>query len=155
MGLSLHTHPQTGTLLAFSSSLAMYMALRVIIGFASMTVAVVSFVLVVELVSGKWRTVIGILNILPVAVTYVLTAGISYFVRDWRTLQLVISLPWFAILCIWWVAFAQTCPCGQIKLNFHFSTPTPTGTASPNRHGGFWPEVAWRSCMPLLRGRLV
>uniref|UniRef100_A0A1I8N8U5 Major facilitator superfamily (MFS) profile domain-containing protein n=1 Tax=Musca domestica TaxID=7370 RepID=A0A1I8N8U5_MUSDO len=91
-----------GTLLAFSSSLAMYMALRVIIGFASMTVAVVSFVLVVELVSGKWRTVIGILNILPVAVTYVLTAGISYFVRDWRTLQLVISLPWFAILCIWY-----------------------------------------------------
>ncbi|XP_061399579.1 organic cation transporter protein [Musca vetustissima] len=91
-----------GTLLAFSTSLAMYMALRVIIGFASMTVAVVSFVLVVELVSGKWRTVIGILNILPVAVTYVLTAGISYFIRDWRTLQLTISLPWFAILCIWY-----------------------------------------------------
>ena len=97
-----HTYVHTtGTILAFSTSLAMYMTLRVIIGFASMTVAVVSFVLVVELVSGKWRTIIGILNILPVAITYVLTAGIAYFIRDWRTMQLVISLPWFAILCIW------------------------------------------------------
>ncbi|KAM7359682.1 organic cation transporter protein isoform 1-T2 [Cochliomyia hominivorax] len=91
-----------GTILAFSSSLTMYMTLRVIIGFASMTVAVVSFVLVVELVSGKWRTIIGILNILPVAITYVVTAGIAYFIRDWRTMQLVISLPWFAILSIWY-----------------------------------------------------
>lgn len=45
----------------------MYMIGRVIIGFASMAVVVVSFVLCVELVSGKWRTIIGILNILPVA----------------------------------------------------------------------------------------
>lgn len=79
----------------------MYMGLRVIIGFASMTVAVVSFVLVVELVSGKWRTIIGILNILPVAATYVLSSGIAYCIRDWRTLQLTISLPWFVFLSMW------------------------------------------------------
>lgn len=91
-----------GTILAFSTSLAMYMGLRVIIGFASMTVAVVSFVLVVELVSGKWRTIIGILNILPVAATYVLSSGIAYYIRDWRTLQLTISLPWFVFLSMWY-----------------------------------------------------
>ncbi|XP_075144925.1 organic cation transporter protein isoform X2 [Haematobia irritans] len=91
-----------GTILAFSTSLGMYMTLRVIIGYASMTVTVVSFVLVVELVSGKWRVIVGILNILPVAVTYVITAGISYFIRDWRTLQLTITLPWFVILSIWY-----------------------------------------------------
>lgn len=66
-----------------------------------MTVTVVSFVLVVELVSGKWRTVIGILNILPVAISYVLSSGIAYLIRDWRTLQLVISWPWLALLSIW------------------------------------------------------
>uniref|UniRef100_A0A1B0BL31 Major facilitator superfamily (MFS) profile domain-containing protein n=1 Tax=Glossina palpalis gambiensis TaxID=67801 RepID=A0A1B0BL31_9MUSC len=92
-----------GTILAFSTSLAMYMGLRVIIGFASMTVAVVSFVLVVELVSGKWRTIIGILNILPVAATYVLSSGIAYYIRDWRTLQLTISLPWFVFLSMYCV----------------------------------------------------
>ncbi|XP_059217869.1 organic cation transporter protein isoform X2 [Stomoxys calcitrans] len=91
-----------GTILAFSTSLAMYMALRAIIGFASMTVVVVSFVLVVELVSGKWRTIVGILNIVPVAVTYVLMAAIAYFIRDWRSIQLTVTLPWFAILCIWY-----------------------------------------------------
>lgn len=77
------------------------MALRVIIGFASMTVTVVSFVLVVELVSGQWRTIIGILNILPVAITYVLSAGLAYLIRDWRHLQLVISWPWLIMLSIW------------------------------------------------------
>lgn len=68
-----------------------------------MTVTVVSFVLVVELVSGKWRTIIGILNVLPVAITYVISSGIAYLIRDWRTLQLVISLPWLIMLSIWWV----------------------------------------------------
>lgn len=91
----------TGGILAFSTSVAMYMSLRVIIGFASMTVTVVSFVLVVELVSGKWRTIIGILNVLPVAITYVISSGIAYLIRDWRTLQLVISLPWLIMLSIW------------------------------------------------------
>ncbi|KAH8360253.1 hypothetical protein KR093_011476 [Drosophila rubida] len=91
-----------GGILAFSTSVAMYMSLRVIIGFASMTVTVVSFVLVVELVSGKWRTIIGILNILPVAISYVLSSGIAYLIRDWRTLQLVISWPWLVMLSIWY-----------------------------------------------------
>ncbi|EDW15654.2 organic cation transporter protein isoform X1 [Drosophila mojavensis] len=91
-----------GGILAFSTSVAMFMSLRVIIGFASMTVTVVSFVLVVELVSGKWRTIIGILNILPVAVSYVLSSGIAYLIRDWRTLQLVISWPWLVMLSIWY-----------------------------------------------------
>lgn len=90
-----------GVLTGVSTSLTMYMILRVVIGFASMTVVVISFVLVIELVSGKWQTIIGILNILPVTVTYVLTACIAYFIRDWRTLQMSISLPWFMLLTIW------------------------------------------------------
>ncbi|XP_058823470.1 organic cation transporter protein [Topomyia yanbarensis] len=92
----------SGFLLGFVTSLEMYMALRVIIGFASMSVAVVSFVLVVELVSGKYRTVIGILNILPVAISYILTAGIAFFTREWRTMQFVISAPGAMLLLIWY-----------------------------------------------------
>ncbi|CAD6996411.1 unnamed protein product [Ceratitis capitata] len=92
----------SGTLLAYSVDLAMFMSLRVVAGFASMTVNVVSFVLVVELVSGKWRTITGILNILPVPISYILMACIAYFERDWRNLQLIISLPWLAALSIWY-----------------------------------------------------
>ncbi|XP_036325496.1 organic cation transporter protein [Rhagoletis pomonella] len=91
-----------GALQAYSVNLAMYMTMRTLTGFASMTVTVVSFVLVVELVSGKWRTITGILNILPVPISYILMACIAYFVRDWRHLQLAISLPWISLLTIWY-----------------------------------------------------
>ncbi|XP_036228979.2 organic cation transporter protein isoform X2 [Bactrocera oleae] len=92
----------SGTLVAYSANLAMFMSVRMLAGFASMTVTVVSFVLVVELVSGKWRTITGILNILPVPISYILMAVIAYFVRDWHNLQLVISLPWLCLLPIWY-----------------------------------------------------
>uniref|UniRef100_A0A182NFM9 Major facilitator superfamily (MFS) profile domain-containing protein n=1 Tax=Anopheles dirus TaxID=7168 RepID=A0A182NFM9_9DIPT len=92
----------TGLALGFVTSLELYMALRVVIGFASMSVAVVSFVLVVELVSGRYRTIIGILNILPVALAYILAAGIAYVTRDWRTMQVAITVPGLALVCSWY-----------------------------------------------------
>lgn len=81
-----------------------------------MSIVVVSFVLVVELVSGKWRTIIGILNILPVAIAYVITAGIAYFAYDWRTIQLSVTLPCFCLLLIWYVIFANDCIYSNIYL---------------------------------------
>lgn len=66
-----------------------------------MGVTMVSFVLVVELVSGKWRTIIGILDILPVAISYILIAAIAYVVPQWRKMQLVITVPWIAFLFAW------------------------------------------------------
>lgn len=79
----------------------MYMVLRIIIGFASMTVTVVSFVLVVEYVSGRWRIIIGILNLLPVPLSYVITAGIAYVAREWRLMQILTSSPWVILLVMW------------------------------------------------------
>lgn len=88
-------------LLGFCTSIELYMVLRVIIGFCSMAVVVVSFVLCVELVSGKWRTIIGILNIFPVAIAYIVCAGISYYTYNWRTMQFVITSPTILLLCFW------------------------------------------------------
>ncbi|XP_050071891.1 organic cation transporter protein [Anopheles maculipalpis] len=92
----------TGFALGFVTSLELYMGLRVVIGFASMSVAVVSFVLVVELVSGRYRTIIGILNILPVALAYILAAGIAYVARDWRTMQFAITVPGLLLVTSWY-----------------------------------------------------
>uniref|UniRef100_A0A182W086 Major facilitator superfamily (MFS) profile domain-containing protein n=1 Tax=Anopheles minimus TaxID=112268 RepID=A0A182W086_9DIPT len=92
----------TGIALGFVTSLELYMGLRVVIGFASMSVAVVSFVLVVELVSGRYRTIIGILNILPVALAYILAAGIAYVARDWRTMQFAITVPGLLLVTSWY-----------------------------------------------------
>lgn len=93
--------PILGTLISFTTSLHMYMVLRIIIGFASMTVTVVSFVLVVEYVSGRWRIIIGILNLLPVPLSYVITAGIAYVAREWRLMQILTSSPWVILLVMW------------------------------------------------------
>lgn len=90
-----------GFLLGLCNSIELFMVLRVIIGFCSMAVVVVSFVLCVELVSGKWRTIIGILNIFPVAIAYIVCAGISYFTYNWRTMQFVITSPTILLLCLW------------------------------------------------------
>ncbi|KAL5273028.1 hypothetical protein ACFFRR_000038 [Megaselia abdita] len=90
-----------GTLIAFSNSLIMYMVLRTMMGYVSMTVAVLNCILAVELVSGKYRTLIGILNMVPVALSYIIISSIAYFIRDWRQLQIVISLPWSLLLLIW------------------------------------------------------
>uniref|UniRef100_A0A2M4CH71 Putative organic cation transporter n=1 Tax=Anopheles darlingi TaxID=43151 RepID=A0A2M4CH71_ANODA len=101
MGFAL-TQALTGLALGFVTSLELYMALRVVLGFASMSVAVVSFVLVVELVSGRYRTIIGILNILPVALAYIMAAGIAYVTRDWRTMQFAITLPGLVLVSVWY-----------------------------------------------------
>lgn len=94
-------NPLPGYLLGFCNTIGLFMFLRVLIGFCSMAVVVVSFVLCVELVSGKWRTIIGILNIFPVAIAYILCAGISYLTYNWRTMQFVIATPTLLLLCLW------------------------------------------------------
>lgn len=77
------------------------MVLRFVSGIASMAVLVVSFVLVVELVSGPYRTVVGILNLLPLPICYIIVSGISYAAQDWRKIQLCGSIPCCILLLLW------------------------------------------------------
>lgn len=81
----------------------MFMVLRFISGVTSMAVLVVSFVLVVELVSGTYRTVVGILNLLPLPLCYIIISGISYAAQDWRKIQLCGSIPCCFLLLLWLV----------------------------------------------------
>ncbi|XP_055542451.1 organic cation transporter protein-like [Wyeomyia smithii] len=91
-----------GYFIGLVRSLEMFMVARMIIGITSMSVTVVGFVLVVELVSGKPRTVIGILNILPVAISYTFTAGIAFYTREWRLMQFIITTPGAVLLLMWY-----------------------------------------------------
>ena len=56
-----------------------------------------------ELVGGKWRTISGVSYLFPVPLSYIIFAGIAYFIHGWREIQLAISLPGILLLGLWWL----------------------------------------------------
>lgn len=90
-----------GTTLGTMKTLMPYMILRFALGFVSMSIVNISFVLTVEMVTGKWSSIIGTLDILPLPLAYIIIAGLAYVTRNWRHLQFVVSLPWFGLLLFW------------------------------------------------------
>lgn len=91
----------SGTALGLVQTLLPYMILRFALGFVSMSIVNISFVLTVEMVTGKWSSIIGTLDLLPLPMAYIVIAGLAYITRNWRHLQLVVSIPWFALLLFW------------------------------------------------------
>lgn len=79
----------------------MYVVLRALLGFVSVSVVFSGFVLAVELVGGIWRIIAGVSYIFPVSLSYMIVAGIAWFIRDWRHLQLALSLPGFLFVGTW------------------------------------------------------
>ncbi|KAF5301568.1 hypothetical protein FQR65_LT08873 [Abscondita terminalis] len=92
-----------GTIIAVTPWFEMYVVVRTLLGFISVSVVFSGFVLSVELVGGIWRIVAGVSYLFPVAVSYMTISGIAWLLRDWRHLQLAISLPGFLFLGLWWV----------------------------------------------------
>jgi MFS family permease len=92
-----------GVIIAFAPWFQMYFILRAALGFISVSVVFSGFVLSIELVGGNWRTVAGISYLFPVSLSYITIAGMGWLLRDWRQLQLAISLPGLIFLILWWV----------------------------------------------------
>ncbi|KAK9875028.1 hypothetical protein WA026_005836 [Henosepilachna vigintioctopunctata] len=79
--------------IAFVPYFELYCALRLMLGFISVSVVFSGFVLSIELVGGHWRTVTGICYLFPVSIGYCIISAMAWFLRDWRHLQLAISAP--------------------------------------------------------------
>lgn len=92
-----------GTVIAFAPWFSIYVILRAALGFISVSVVFSGFVLAIEIVGGKWRTISGISYLFPVSLSYMMIAGIAYLITDWRQLQLAVSLPGILFLALWWV----------------------------------------------------
>jgi len=90
-------------IMAFSPWFELYLVLRCFLGFISVSVVFSGFVLCMELVGGKWRTISGVSYLFPVPLSYIMIAGIAYFVRDWSQLQLAITLPSVLLFGLWWI----------------------------------------------------
>jgi hypothetical protein len=111
----------SGTVISFNPWFELYLVLRFFLGFASVSVVFSAFVLCelynnfifelgfikwkfsgMELVGGKWRTISGVSFLFPVPLGYITVAGIAYVVRDWRIMQLAVTLPAISLLAAVW-----------------------------------------------------
>ncbi|KAJ8418789.1 hypothetical protein AAFF_G00002880 [Aldrovandia affinis] len=88
---------------AFSPNIYVYMAIRFVIGMAISGVSINTFVLGTEWCGTSKRSFCTIFSHGFFAVGLMIMSGIAYGVRDWRTLQLVLSAPALALGVYYWI----------------------------------------------------
>lgn len=86
------------SLAALSTDYAMYMVFRFITSMGGVGCFITAFVLSTEFVGKRYRTICGIMIEVPFAIGELYVTILAYFVRDWRTLQLCIGVPFFLLL---------------------------------------------------------
>ncbi|KAK8376480.1 hypothetical protein O3P69_009849 [Scylla paramamosain] len=92
-----------GVASAWLPLLSLILASRFVMGFFHSAVSYVSYVLMVEVVEPKMRIVaaFGAFNVWVMGV--VMYGGLGYWIRDWRILQTVMTLPGFLVLPMLWL----------------------------------------------------
>lgn len=64
---------------------------------------ITSFVLTMEIIGVKWRTTVGIIYQIPFNLGHLLLALIGFLVRDWRHMQLCVSVPSILLISYYWI----------------------------------------------------
>lgn len=88
---------------AFATNFPTFCALRFFTGVAGMGQFLITFVWGVEATGLKYRTMVGCMYNAFFSVGCVIVGLVGYFIRDWRTLQLAISIPMFIPLVLYWL----------------------------------------------------
>ncbi|XP_078315076.1 organic cation transporter protein-like [Crassostrea virginica] len=91
-----------GIVTAFSDNYVMFTVLRFFIGALNMPIALTTYVMVTEMFPASSRSFPSVGINCSWGVGLVVLAVLGYFVRDWRTLQLVISVPNFLTIIYAW-----------------------------------------------------
>ncbi|XP_055384813.1 organic cation transporter protein-like [Condylostylus longicornis] len=82
-----------GLVLYFPNSFEFYLTLRTLLGLVSVSVTYAGLILAIEYVDGKWRTIVGMYNLFPLPISYMMISGIAYLTQDFQKLQLCIGIP--------------------------------------------------------------
>ncbi|XP_068198918.1 solute carrier family 22 member 6-A isoform X2 [Antennarius striatus] len=101
--ISLSIQAVFGCAAAFAPNFYVYTALRFIVGTSISGVIMNAFVLGTEWTGPKERMLAGLLTDYFFGFGYIILAGVAYLVRDWRKLQLAISMPGFIFIFYIWV----------------------------------------------------
>ncbi|XP_063362844.1 organic cation transporter protein-like [Cydia amplana] len=92
---------------SFMPSYWMFLVCRFILALASGGIGIISFVLVIEVVGGKWRTIIPVLYQLPFGLGNSVMSGLAYWLRDWRKLQFALSTL-SALFILYWFCISES-----------------------------------------------
>ncbi|CAD6992297.1 organic cation transporter protein [Ceratitis capitata] len=92
-----------GILAGIAPDYLTYTIARFIIGATTSGVFLVAYVIAMEMVSPKKRLYAGIFLLMFFSVGFMLTAAFAYFIHEWRTLQIAISLPGLLFLAYYWI----------------------------------------------------
>ncbi|XP_048851376.1 solute carrier family 22 member 4-like [Brienomyrus brachyistius] len=87
----------------FSTSWVMFCTLFFIVGMGQISNYVAAFVLGTEILSQSVRIIYSTMGVcIFFAIGYMVLPPVAFFIRDWRTLLLVLTLPGFLYVPLWW-----------------------------------------------------
>ncbi|XP_046659328.1 beta-alanine transporter-like isoform X1 [Homalodisca vitripennis] len=92
-----------GIATAFAQDFVTWTLFRVGVGFTVPAILGTPYVLAIELVGPKHRTVCTILTNIAYSLGLVALAAVVYLIRDWRQLALATSVPFLSFFLYWWV----------------------------------------------------
>lgn len=100
--LSLVLQVLFGILVSMSPNYYSFIFSRMIVGSTTSGVYLVAYVIAMEMVGPKKRMLAGVIFQSFFTIGFIMTAGFAYFLRDWRTLQISLTLPGIAFFTYWW-----------------------------------------------------
>ena len=96
--ISISFHIIIGFLSAFSPNFWVFFASRFITGFFKPGIGVTMFIMASEYVGGKYRPMSGMVLWLVFGGSLVLLGVKAYFIREWKTLFIVCTIPYVFVL---------------------------------------------------------
>ncbi|XP_051159487.1 organic cation transporter protein-like isoform X2 [Leptopilina boulardi] len=102
LAICLYTQGTMAVCLYVVQDYPVFLVVRGLQGIFVQGLEISTYILALELLPSKFRTIVGLIMQIAWAVGLSLLAGLSYFIPDWRILQLAISVPTAAtVLYIW------------------------------------------------------
>ncbi|XP_019865363.1 organic cation transporter protein isoform X2 [Aethina tumida] len=92
-----------GTLGAIAPEFWSFSISRFVVGATTSGVFLVAYVIALEMVGPSMRTLAGTVIHMFFSFGYMLTAALAFYIPEWRSLQLALTLPGLIFICYWFI----------------------------------------------------